>query len=64
MGLVELRDSGVVNPPLLRRIELWASIGLGVLLIVTGATGSAVLLGIVLGVALIGTGLQQWRLAG
>ena len=62
-GLTALRDSGVVNPPLLRKIELWSSIGLGVLLIVMGATGSAVLLGVVLGVALIGTGMQQWQSA-
>ena len=62
-GLTALRDSGVVNPPMLRKIELWSSIGLGVLLIVMGSTGSAVLLGVVLGVALISAGLQQWRLA-
>lgn len=62
-GLTTLRDAGVVNPPMLRKIELWATIGLGVLLIVTGATGSAVLLGVVLGVALISAGLQRWRLA-
>ena len=62
-GLTALRDAGVINPPMLRKIELWASIGLGVLLIVTGATGSAVLLGVVLGVALISAGLQRWRLA-
>lgn len=60
-GLTALRDSGVVNPPLLRKIGLWASIAAGVLLIVMGAFGSAVLLGLVLGVALIGVGLQQWR---
>jgi len=62
-GLTALRDSGLVNPPLLRKIELWSSIGLGALLIVMGAAGSAVLLGVVLGVALISAGLQQWRLA-
>lgn len=63
-GLTALRDSGLVNPPMRRRIELWLSIALGALLIVLGAAGSAILLGIVLGVALISTGLQQWRLAG
>ena len=63
-GLTALRDTGVVNPPLLRRIELWSSIGLGALLIVMGAAGSAVLLGVVLGIALIGAGMQQWQLAG
>jgi len=51
----------VVNPPLLRRVGLWSSIVLGVLLIVMGSLGSAILLGLVLGVALINAGLQQWR---
>jgi uncharacterized membrane protein HdeD (DUF308 family) len=40
---------------------LWASIVLGALLIVMGAFGSAILLGMVLGIALINAGLQQWR---
>ena len=62
-GLTALRDSGVVNPPVLRKIELWSSIVLGVLLIVLGGAGSAILLGVVLGIALISTGLQRWRLA-
>ena len=62
-GLTALRDAGLVNPPLLRRIELWSSILLGAVLIMLGAAGSAVLLGVVLGVALIGNGLQQWRLS-
>jgi len=62
-GLTALRDSGVVNPPVRRKIGLWASIVLGALLIVLGGTGSAILLGVVLGVALISAGLQQWRLA-
>ena len=62
-GLASLRDSGVVNPPLFLKIERWLSIVLGVVLIVMGATGSAILLGVVLGVALIGRGLQQWRYA-
>jgi uncharacterized membrane protein HdeD (DUF308 family) len=60
-GLTALRDAGVVNPPIMRRIGLWASIVLGALLILTGAFGSAILLGLVLGVALISAGLQQWR---
>jgi uncharacterized membrane protein HdeD (DUF308 family) len=60
-GLTALRDSGVVNPPLLRKIGLWSSIVLGALLIVMGGLGSAILLGLVLGVALINAGLQQWR---
>ena len=63
-GLTALRDAGMVHPPLLRRIELWSSVGLGALLIVMGAAGSALLLGVILGVALIGTGMQQWRSAG
>ena len=62
-GLTALRDSGIVNPPMIRKIELWSSIVLGVLLIVSGSAGSAILLGIVLGVALISIGLQQWRFA-
>lgn len=62
-GLTALRDSGIVNPPMFRKIELWLSIVLGGLLILLGATGSAILLGVVLGVALISTGLQRWRLA-
>jgi len=62
-GLRTLRDSGVINPPRLRKMELWSSIVLGVLLIVLGGAGSAILLGVVLGVALISTGLQRWRLA-
>ena len=60
-GLTALRDAGVVNPPLLRKIGLWASIALGVLLIVMGAFGSAILLGLVLGIAMINAGLHQWR---
>ena len=63
-GLTALRDSGLVNPPVLRRIGLWSSILLGLLLIVTGAAGSAVLLGVILGIALLNAGLQQWQLAG
>ena len=62
-GLTALHDSGLVNPPVSRKIQLWSSIVLGVLLIVLGGTGSAVLLGVVLGVALIATGLQRWRMA-
>jgi len=62
-GLTALRDSGVVNPPPLQKIGLWLSIVLGVLLIVMGAFGSAILLGLVLGIALINAGLQQWRAA-
>ena len=60
-GLTALRDSGVVNQPLLRKIGLWSSIVLGALLIVTGGFGSAILLGLVLGLALIYAGFQQWR---
>jgi uncharacterized membrane protein HdeD (DUF308 family) len=60
-GLTALRDAGVVNPPLMRRVGLWASIVLGALLIILGALGSAVLLGVALGIALIAVGIQQWR---
>lgn len=60
-SLALIRDSGIVNPPLSRRAGPWLSIALGVLLIAMGATGSAILLGIVLGISLIGAGLQQWR---
>lgn len=62
-GLTALSNSGLVNPPVRRKIELWLSIALGALLIVLGSAGSAILLGVVLGVALINAGLQQWRLA-
>lgn len=60
-GLTTLHDAGIGNPPRLRKIGLWASILLGVLLIAMGALGSAILLGMVLGVALIAAGLHQWR---
>ena len=60
-GLTSMRDSQVVNPPLYLKIGLWTSIVLGVLLIVLGGFGSAILLGLVLGIALINAGLQQWR---
>jgi len=62
-GLTALHGSEVVNPPVILKIGLWTSIALGVLLIVLGSTGSAILLGLVLGVSFISTGLQQWRLA-
>ena len=62
MGLYALQQSPLVNPPTLKKLELWSSIVLGVLLIVMGAAGSAILLGIILGVALISNGLQQWRM--
>jgi uncharacterized membrane protein HdeD (DUF308 family) len=62
-GLTALRDAGVINPPMLRKIGLWSSIVLGALLIVMGGLGSAILLGLVLGLALINAGLQQWRYA-
>ncbi len=63
MALLVLRESRVVNPPLFERLAPWTSIALGVLLILLGAAGSAVLLGVVLGVALIGSGLRQWPAA-
>jgi len=60
-GLTSLRDSGMVNPPLRRKIWLWSSIVLGALLILMGGFGSSILLGLVLGVALINAGLQHWH---
>ena len=45
-GLTALRDSGVVNPPMRNKIALWLSIVLGVLLIILGSAGSAILLGV------------------
>ncbi|HEY5790779.1 MAG TPA: DUF308 domain-containing protein, partial [Gammaproteobacteria bacterium] len=63
LALLALRGSSVINPPLAERILPWAQLGLGVLLIAMGAAGSALLLGVVLGLALIGSGLRQWRLA-
>lgn len=60
-GLANLSDSAIVNPPMFRKIELWLSIVFGALLIALGAAGSAMLLGVVLGITLIGIGLQQWR---
>jgi uncharacterized membrane protein HdeD (DUF308 family) len=59
--LAAMRDAGVAEIPLARKVGAWASIVLGVLLILMGAFGSAVLLGLVLGIALISAGLQQWR---
>ncbi|MEY6430786.1 DUF308 domain-containing protein [Thioalkalicoccus limnaeus] len=60
-GLTALRDADLINPPLLRKLGLWASIVLGALLIMTGAFGSAVLLSLLLGIALINVGFHQWR---
>jgi membrane protein HdeD len=60
-GLTALRDAGIVNPSPLRKVGLWASILFGVVLIGTGASGSAILLGLILGIALIAAGVQQWR---
>ena len=63
MGLSALSDSDIVNPPVTLKVGLWTSIVLGVLIIILGSTGSAILLGLILGIAFISTGLQQWRLA-
>lgn len=62
IGLMALRDSSIVNPPVIRKVGLWSSIVLGGLLIIMGSAGSAILLGMVLGIALIGSSLQQWRM--
>ena len=61
-GLSALKDSRLVTPPKTKKIGFWSSIALGVLLIAMGAAGSALLLGVILGVSLIGTGVQQWRM--
>ena len=53
----------MVNIPKMKKVEYWSSIVLGVVLIAMGAAGSALLLGIILGISLIGSGLQQWRMA-
>jgi uncharacterized membrane protein HdeD (DUF308 family) len=63
MGLSVLSQSQLVNPPTLKKIESWSSIVLGACLILMGAAGSALLLGLILGIALISNGLQQWRMA-
>lgn len=61
-GLSSLQDFGRGREtPLMTKLGLWASVALGVVLILMGAIGSAVLLGLILGVALINAGLQQWR---
>lgn len=60
-GLTAMRDSAIINHPLFQKVELWLSIALGALLIVMGSFGSAMLLGFVLGIALISVGIRQWR---
>lgn len=61
-GLLALNASPVVNQPPMKKVEMWLNIGIGAVLILMGAAGSAVLLGAILGIALIARGLQQWRL--
>lgn len=60
-GLMGLLAAEASDARLARKVASWAGIVLGVLLIVLGAAGSAVLLGLVLGIALINAGLHQWR---
>ena len=60
-GLTTLQDAGAETASTMRKIGLWSSFGLGALLIVMGSAGSAILLGLVLGLALINAGFQQWR---
>jgi membrane protein HdeD len=60
-GLMALLAAEASDARLARKVAPWASVVLGVLLIVLGAAGSAVLLGLVLGIALINAGLHQWR---
>jgi uncharacterized membrane protein HdeD (DUF308 family) len=63
LGLAALSGDPFPQQATIKRIELWLTIGLGVLLILMGAAGSALLLGIILGLTLISTGWQRWRLA-
>ena len=60
-GLTTLGGLQEVKAPLFHKIGYWSSIALGALLIVMGSLGSAILLGLVLGLALINAGFQQWR---
>jgi hypothetical protein len=63
LGLSALSYSPYPQQATGSRIELWVTIGLGVLLILLGAAGSALLLGIILGLTLIVSGWQRWQLA-
>ena len=63
LGLSVMRYYESPQPGAIGRIELWLTIGLGVLLIVTGAAGSALLIGIILGLILLVSGWQRWQLA-
>jgi uncharacterized membrane protein HdeD (DUF308 family) len=63
LGLSALGRAPANRQATSKRLELWLTIGLGVLLILLGAAGSALLLGIILGFALISIGWQRWRLA-
>jgi membrane protein HdeD len=60
-GLTAIRDSVVINISVTHKIVPWLSIILGVLLIVMGSFGSAILLGFILGIALVSAGIQQWK---
>ena len=60
-GLTAIRESVVINISVSHKIEQWLSIILGILLIVMGSFGSAILLGFILGIALISIGIQQWK---
>ena len=59
-GLSAIRDSLVINISFAYKLQQWLSISLGILLIVMGSFGSAILLGFILGIALIFAGIQQW----
>jgi hypothetical protein len=63
LGLLALGGGPLPRQATVKRIEQWLTIGLGILLILMGSAGSALLLGIILGFSLIGTGWQRWRLA-
>ena len=60
-GLTAIRESVVINISVTHKIVQWLSIILGILLIVMGSFGSAILLGFILGIALISAGIQQWK---
>jgi len=63
LGLTALSAAEVVNPEPMEKLTLWLLIAFGILLILLGATGSALFLGVVLGIALISSGVNQWRAA-
>jgi uncharacterized membrane protein HdeD (DUF308 family) len=63
LGLQALGGGPFPQQATVKHLELWLTIGLGMLLILMGSAGSALLLGIILGFTLLVTGWQRWRLA-